>query len=81
MNAKVEVKLRFHNARIARTVHDSINPDNIDFPDGLEFIMSLRGSNIEFSLNSALRVETLAATVDEILTGFQISVNSLEEVM
>jgi len=79
MRRRVELKLIFSEERVARGIYDSLMPDNIDFPEGLEMNMSLSDRILMIDLASTDRFETLISTLEEIFSHIQLALDVLEE--
>ena len=78
MNVELDLIIMFHDGNVAKSIHNSLQPDNINLPKGLDLHMSLNGRNLRSIFRSTDKVETLISTVDDLLSSCQVSIDSLE---
>ena len=78
MKIELSIDLKFRDVAGAKSIHQSLKPDNVEFPMGLDFDMIHKGKTIQIILQSIGKVETLVSTVDEIMSNCQVSKDSLE---
>ena len=73
----MEARLRFkyHDEKIAKAVSKAIRPDNLKTPDFMIINTFYVGDNVIIKILYSKRIETLLATVDDLL----LCVNAIEE--
>ena len=75
---QVEIILNNISKEKAETVNKALEPDNIDFPEGL----SIRVENVEnkliFNFESKKNMKQLIGTVDEVMEHIQIALKVIE---
>jgi len=77
MKARVEVSLLCRDAQVVDVLHGSLEPDNVDLPEGLKLGMKRMGRRLAVNISSEAKVETLLSTVDDILESLQASIDTL----
>lgn len=71
INANVEIKCK--DSRESKSIHDSLLPDNVNFPKNLDLEMKMNDSSISFELKFSSNkaeeknIETLLNTFDELM--------------
>ncbi len=80
MKATVRVTITTPGPLHAKALSSSLEPDNVDFPDGLSMEMKVEGKSLLLSFTSESLTDTLISTVDEVfeacgtsLTGIEVS--------
>jgi hypothetical protein len=64
---EAEICLSYRNEREAEVVLRAVSPDNVEVPSGL-FIETLRrGSQVYTKIDCQIRLETLIATIEDLL--------------
>lgn len=61
------VELEFSEAEASQTVFRAISPDNEPLPPGLELSAELKGSKIILSIRCERSLQSLLATLDDLL--------------
>ncbi len=78
---KITVNLEFDTSEKARLVEKSLRPDNRDIPSGLSIKQYVKQYTLKIIFNSRKDgVETLLATLDEVLAIADASISTLAEV-
>ncbi len=78
---KITVNLEFDTSESARLVEKSLRPDNRDIPSGLSIKQYVKQYTLKIIFNSRKDgVETLLATLDEVLAIADASISTLAEV-
>ncbi len=78
---KITVNLEFDTSEKARLVEKSLRPDNRDIPSGLSIKQYVKQYTLKIIFNSRKDgVETLLATLDEVLALADASISTLAEV-
>ena len=66
-NCKVEITINNISDEKAKAVEKSLEPDNINFPDGLSMKVEKIDNKLVFSFSNSGNMGKLVSTVDEIL--------------
>ena len=66
-NCKVEIIIDNISDEKAKVVKKSLEPDNIDFPDGLSLKVEKIDNKLGFSFSNSGNMGKLISTVDEVL--------------
>jgi len=64
---EAEVRIPYENEREAEAVAQAVSPDNVKVPRGLFIKTTRRGSEVLTSIRCELRLQTLIATIDDLL--------------
>jgi len=75
---EAELKLAYPDERIAKAVYDAIRPDNVFLPRGLEIEGAVRASSIELKIVCRKSLESLQATLDDLLACVQAAERALK---
>ena len=66
-NCKVEIIINNISDEKAKVVKKSLEPDNIDFPDGLLMKVEKIDNKLVFSFSNSGNMRKLISTIDEVL--------------
>tara|TARA_Y100000590_G_C14825007_1_gene677884 strand:+ start:247 stop:489 length:243 start_codon:yes stop_codon:yes gene_type:complete len=66
-NCKVEITLNNISDEKAKAVEKSLEPDNIDFPEGLSMKVEKIDNKLVFSFSNNGNMSKLITTIDEVL--------------
>ena len=66
-NCKVEIPLNNISDEKAKAVEKSLEPDNIDFPEGLSMKVEKIDNKLVFSFSNNGNMSKLITTIDEVL--------------
>ena len=66
-NCKVEITINNISDEKAKAVEKSLEPDNINFPDGLSMKVEKIDNKLVFSFSNSGNMGKLISTVDEVL--------------
>ena len=66
-NCKVEIIIDNISDEKAKVIKKSLEPDNIDFPDGLSLKVEKIDNKLVFSFSNSGNMGKLISTVDEVL--------------
>ena len=66
-NCKVEIIINNISNEKAKVVKKSLEPDNIDFPDGLSLKVEKIDNKLVFSFSNSGNMGKLISTIDEVL--------------
>ena len=75
-NIKAILKLETESNEFAEIIHTAIDPDNLMAPPMI-FHSSYHSNKLEFEIDKMISVETLLATLMDLLTAFQVTEKSL----
>ena len=64
---EAEVRISYENEREAEAVAQAVSPDNTKVPRGLSIKTTRKGSEILTQIQCELRLQTLIATIDDLL--------------
>lgn len=64
---EAEIRLSYRNEREAEAVAKAVSPDNVEVPDGLRIETTRNGSDVFTTINCQTRLQTLIATIDDLL--------------
>jgi hypothetical protein len=80
---KTELELEISNSdrKLINAIYEALNPDNIDFPEGLRISLEKSEDKLIVKIESSRKIETLISTVDEILENIQSLVDTLKGVV
>ena len=62
----------------AETVRKSLEPDNVNFPEGLSLYIESRDNKLIFNFESNENIKRLINTIDEVLEHVQVSLKVIE---
>jgi len=74
---EARLRLTYQDERVAKAIYDSVRPDNIFLPRGLKIRGSLKGSYVEFKVICQKSLESLQATLDDLLACIQAAERAL----
>ena len=66
-NCKVEITINNISDEKAKAVEKSLEPDNINFPDGLSMKVEKIDNKLVFSFSNSGNMGILVSTIDEVL--------------
>ncbi|MCH7965903.1 MAG: CTAG/PCC1 family protein [Thaumarchaeota archaeon] len=78
LTCQVQVVLNNISKEKAETVKKALEPDNIDFPEGLSLYVENIDNKLVFNFESKNNMKQLIATIDEVLEHIQISLKVIE---
>ena len=64
---EAEIRLIYKNEREAQAVAKAVSPDNMEVPQGLCIQTATKGSEVHTTINCEIRLQTLIATIDDLL--------------
>jgi hypothetical protein len=70
---EAEIILSYKNEREAEAVTKAVSPDNIDVPSGLYIKTVRNGSEVHTIVKCKTRLQTLIATVDDLLACISVA--------
>ena len=72
LECKVQVFLNNLSEKKAESIRKSLEPDNVDFPDGLSFRIEENETSLVFIFEGKGNIRTLISTIDEVLEQTQV---------
>ncbi|MCH7561226.1 MAG: CTAG/PCC1 family protein [Thaumarchaeota archaeon] len=78
LTCQVQVVLNNISKEKAETVKKALEPDNVDFPEGLSLYVENIDNKLVFNFESKNNMKQLIATIDEVLEHIQISLKVIE---
>jgi hypothetical protein len=72
LECKVQVFLNNLSEKKAESIRKSLEPDNVDFPDGLSFRIEKNETSLIFIFEGKGNIRTLISTIDEVLEQTQV---------
>ena len=64
---EADIRISYENEREAEAVAQAVSPDNVKVPRGLFIKTTRKGSEILTRIKCELRLQTLIATIDDLL--------------
>jgi len=77
-NCKVEIIINNISDEKAKVVKKSLEPDNIDFPDGLSLKVEKIDNKLVFSFSNSGNMGKLISTIDEVLEHANLSLEVIK---
>jgi len=77
-NCKVEIIINNISNEKAEIVKKSLEPDNIDFPDGLSLKVEKIDNKLVFSFSNSGNMGKLISTIDEVLEHANLSLEVIK---
>lgn len=78
LTCQVQVVLNNISKEKAETVKKALEPDNVDFPEGLSLYIENIDSKLVFNFESKKNMKQLIGTVDEVMEHIQIALKVIE---
>ncbi|MGQ0605762.1 MAG: KEOPS complex subunit Pcc1 [Candidatus Nitrosotenuis sp.] len=78
METTIRIAINHITKQKADTIMAALEPDNVDFPEGLSFEMENLDNALVFNFHSAGNMKTLTATIDEVLAHVQMALKVME---
>ena len=78
LTCQVQISLNNISKENAETVKKALEPDNVDFPEGLSLYVENIDNKLVFNFESKKNMKHLIGTVDEILEHVQVSLKVIE---
>ena len=80
MSLKCQVQIVLNNIskEKAETVKKALEPDNVNFPEGLSLYVENIDNKLVFNFESKDNMKQLIATVDEVLEHIQVALKVIE---
>ena len=78
LTCQMQISLNNISKEKAETVKRALEPDNVDFPEGLSLYVENIDNKLVFNFQSEKNMKHLIGTVDEILEHVQIALKVIE---
>ena len=78
LTCQVQVILNNISKEKAETVKKALEPDNIDFPEGLSLYVENIDNRLVFNFESKKNMKQLTSTVDEVMEHIQVALKVIE---
>ena len=78
LTCKVQLVLNDISKEKAKTVKKALEPDNVNFPEGLSLSIENIDNKLVFSFESKKNIKHLIGTVDEIMEHIQVALKVIE---
>lgn len=78
MESKVRIVISNLSHKKADAIMDALQPDNVDFPEGLSFEMENLDNALVFSFHGTGDMKKLTATIDEVLAHVQMALKVMD---
>ncbi len=78
MESKVRIVISNLSRKKAAAIKSALEPDNVDFPEGLSFEMENLDNALVFNFHSTGNMKKLTATIDEVLAHVQMALRVME---
>ena len=78
LTCKVQLVLNDISKEKAETVKKALEPDNVNFPEGLSLDIENIDNKLVFSFESKKNMKHLIGTVDEIMEHIQVALKVME---
>ena len=78
LTCQMKISLNNISKEKAETVKKALEPDNVDFPEGLSLFVENIDNKLVFNFQSEKNMKHLIGTVDEILEHIQVALKVIE---
>ena len=78
LTCQVQVVLDDISKEKAETVQKALEPDNVDFPEGLSLDVENVDNKLIFNFKSRKNMKQLVGTIDEVLEHIQVALKVIE---
>ncbi len=78
LTCQVKVVLNNISKEKAETVKKALEPDNVNFPEGLSLYVENIDNKLVFNFESKDNMKQLIGTIDEVLEHVQVALNVIE---
>jgi len=79
LTCQVQISLNNISKEKAETVKKALEPDNVDFPEGLSLYVENIDNKLVFNFESKKNMKQLIGTIDEILEHVQVALKVIEQ--
>ncbi len=78
LTCQVQVILKNISKEKAETVKKALEPDNVDFPEGLSLYVENIDNKLVFNFESKKNMKQLTSAVDEVMEHIQVALKVIE---
>ena len=78
LTCQVQIVLNNISKEKAETVKKALEPDNVDFPEGLSLYVENIDNKLVFNFESRKNMKQLIGTVDEVVEHIQVALKVIE---
>jgi soluble cytochrome b562 len=78
LTCQVQLVLNNISKEKAETVKKALEPDNVDFPEGLSLYVENVDNKLVFNFESKKNMKQLIGTIDEVVEHIQVSLKVIE---
>lgn len=78
METTIKITIDSITKKKADAVRAALEPDNVDFPNGLSFEIENLDNSLVFNFHSTGNMKTLTATIDEVLAHVSMALKVME---
>lgn len=78
LTCKVQLVLNNVTAKEAKAIKDAIEPDNVEFPEGLSLDVENIDNKLVFNFKSMKNMKQLVSTVDEVVEHIQVALRVIQ---
>ncbi len=78
LTCQVEIILNNISKEKAETVKEALEPDNVNFPEGLSLYIENIDNRLVFNFESKKNIKQLTNTVDEVMKHIQVALQVIE---
>ncbi|MGH1566128.1 MAG: KEOPS complex subunit Pcc1 [Nitrosopumilus sp.] len=78
LTCQVQVNLNNISKEKAETVKKALEPDNVDFPEGLSMHVENIDNQLVFNFESKKNMKQIIRTIDEVLEHIQVALRVIE---
>ena len=75
---QVQIILNNISKEKAETIRKALEPDNVDFPEGLSLYVENIDNKLVFNFESKKNMKQLTSTVDEVMEHIQVALKVIE---
>ena len=79
LTCQVQIVLSNISKEKAETIKKALEPDNVDFPEGLSLYVENIDNKLVFNFESRKNMKHLIGTVDEVVEHIQVALKVIEE--
>jgi hypothetical protein len=78
METKIQIRINEISQKKADAIKNALEPDNVDFPEGLSFDIENLDNALVFNFHSTGNMKKLTSTIDEVLAHVQMALKVIE---
>jgi tRNA threonylcarbamoyladenosine modification (KEOPS) complex Pcc1 subunit len=78
METTIKITIEKMTKKKADSIRAALEPDNVDFPEGLSFEIENLDNALVFNFHSTGNMKTLTATIDEVLAHVSMALKVME---